>query len=236
MSDSLVALLLQRIASDPAHPFVTVVADEGRVELSAVTIGNWISKTAGLLTYDLLLEPGTVVDIDLPLGWQALAWQHAVWRAGLVVGSGVSNAGLYVRDELAQRAVVDVDTVVVGRHLLGLPIKPEPTDAIDWSSAARPMPDRYSGPAIAGSSPALVREDRLMTHDELLVHARDLAAIWAVGSGARVLVDVGHQPIDALLGSAVIPVVTDGSVLLWSSARSPVGADLESEAVTTVAR
>ena len=96
MSDSFVALLQQRIASDPAHPFVTVVADEGRVELSAVTIGNWISKTAGLLTYDLMLEPGAVVDVELPLSWQALAWQHALWRAGLVVGSGATDAALYL--------------------------------------------------------------------------------------------------------------------------------------------
>jgi uncharacterized protein (TIGR03089 family) len=236
VSHSVVALLQQRIASDPAHPFVTVVADEGRVELSAVTIGNWIAKTAGLLTHDLMLEPGDVVDIDLPLSWQALAWQHAVWRAGLVVGSGASGAALCVRDELAALPEGAREIVLVGRHLLGLPIKPEPVTAIDWSSAARHMPDRYVGPAIAADSPALVRDDRVMTHGELLVHARDLAARWSVGSGARVLVDAGHQPIDALLGSAAIPVVTGGSVLLWTSARTPVGADLESEAVTTVAR
>jgi uncharacterized protein (TIGR03089 family) len=236
VSDSIVGLLAQRINSDPAHPFVTVFADEGRVELSAVTIGNWVAKTAGLLTYDLGLEPGLVVDIDLPLSWQAIAWHHAVWRAGLVVGSDASDVALYVRDELAEVPQGAIDTVLVGRHLLGLPIKPEPTTATDWSSAARPMPDRYNGPVIEVADPALVRGDRVLTHHELVVYARDLAARWAVGSGARILVDAGHQPIDALLGAAVIPVVTGGSALLWTAARTPVGADLESEAVTTVAR
>jgi uncharacterized protein (TIGR03089 family) len=236
VSDSVVALLLQRIGTDPAHPFVTVLADEGRVELSAATIGNWIAKTAGLLSHDLLLDAGSVIDIDLPLGWQALAWQHAVWRAGMVVGSGTSEAALYVRDEAATLPDTTVDCIRVGRHLLGLPIKPEPVDAIDWSSSARPMPDRYNGPTISAATPAFMRDNQVLTHNELLVYARDLAARWAVGSGARVLVDAGHSPIDGLLGSALVPTVTHGSVLLWTAARSPVGADLESEAVTTVAR
>jgi uncharacterized protein (TIGR03089 family) len=240
VTDGVVDLLTRRIATDPAQPFVTVVADAGRVELSAVTIGNWIAKTAGLLRDDLMLSAGDVIDIDLPLGWPAIAWQHAVWRAGMVVGFGEPSAALLVRDEFASldgAKVVgaNLETVLVGRHLLGLPITPEPTGAIDWSSAARPMPDRFGAPKPALDKPAVARFGQTLSHGELVALGRDLATRWAVGSGARALLAATQQPVDALLGAALVPTVTNGSLLLWNVERPPTKADLDSEGVTTVA-
>ena len=92
MADSIVSLLQQRIATEPARPLVTVISSEGRVELSAVTFGNWVNKTAGLLRDDLGLAPRSLVDVELRMGWQSLAWVHAVWRAGLALGDNAGDA------------------------------------------------------------------------------------------------------------------------------------------------
>ena len=235
MADTVARLLAERIAADPARPLVTVISDEGRVELSAVTVGSWVAKTAGLLRDDLFLSDGALVDIAVPLGWQAIAWQHAIWRAGLVVGLDTSAPDLLVRDEHVNPPPTG-DVVVVGRHPLGMPINPAPTNALDWSLAARPMPDHFGGPFAPTSAKALQRATDVIDHAGLLTFTRDLAARWAVGSAARLLIDGAHPPVDAWLGAALVPVVTSGSVVLWTASRAPTGADLQSEGVTSVAR
>ncbi len=235
MSNSVTALLLERVNSSPSLPLVTVVSDVGRVELSAATLGTWVAKTAGLLRDELLLDAGATVDVELPLGWQSMAWVHAIWRAGMVLGMGVP-ADVAVRDELAVVPPQASEVVVVGRHPLGMPMKPAPTSALEWSLAARSMPDRFSGPVVAPEAVALTSEARTLSHADIVTLGRDLAARWAVGSDARVLVDIAHPPVDAWLGSAVVPLVVGGSVLIWTASRPPTGTDLESEGVTSVAR
>lgn len=242
MAQSVVELLQQRLVADPARPLVTVVADEGRVELSALTLGNWVAKTAGLLAHDLYVADNSIIDVDLPLSWQAIAWQHAIWRAGYVLGMGSGRGSVVVLDEHASAAQVaaaeatGADVIRVGRHLLGLAPAGAVGSTIDWATAARAMPDRFAAPLPLAAATALTRESTTLTHDELLTYATDLAARWQVGSGTRCLVDARHQPVDAWLGSALVPVVTEGSIVVWTAEREPTGADLEAEGVTAVAR
>jgi uncharacterized protein (TIGR03089 family) len=232
VADSVAAALQRRIASDPSRPFVTVLAPEGRVELSAASFGNWVTKTAGLLTYDLGLEPAAVVDIELPLGWQLLAWLHATWRAGLVVGDQAPE--LVVRDELATQPPAAPELVWVSRHPLGLPIKPEVQTGLDWSLAARVMPDRFGAPLPAPTGPAVALPELTLSQTELLDFARELVATWSIAPGGRPLVRTVGATWPLLLGAATVPLVADAALIVWVGDTQPDAAVLTAEGVTSV--
>ena len=51
---------------------------------------NWVAKTANYLVDELDAEPGTVVDLDLPLHWRSLVWLLATWAVGATATVGVT--------------------------------------------------------------------------------------------------------------------------------------------------
>ncbi|MBA3251958.1 MAG: TIGR03089 family protein, partial [Geodermatophilaceae bacterium] len=69
------ALLDRRVAADGAAPLITYYDDDTgeRTELSAVTLANWVAKTANLWQDGLDVEPGQRVAVLLPPHWQTAA-------------------------------------------------------------------------------------------------------------------------------------------------------------------
>ncbi|MFI7588416.1 TIGR03089 family protein [Spongisporangium articulatum] len=71
------------LAEDPGRPRVTWYGpDHERVELSAKTLLNWVSKTSNLLVEELEAGPGTTIGIDLPVHWRSVVWLLSVWTVG----------------------------------------------------------------------------------------------------------------------------------------------------------
>ena len=66
------AILDPLLRDDPAGPRITYYDDATgeRIELSAVTLGNWAAKTANLLRDELGAGPGSRVAVLLPAHWQ----------------------------------------------------------------------------------------------------------------------------------------------------------------------
>ena len=64
--------------------------DAERVEFSGRVLENWVAKTANYLVDELDAEPGTVVDLDLPLHWRSLVWLLATWAVGATATVGVT--------------------------------------------------------------------------------------------------------------------------------------------------
>lgn len=78
-------LLSRRLTRDPSSPFVTFYDDATgeRTELSVTTYANWVSKTANLLSDELMLDPGEAIHIDLPPHWLGAVFAGAVAAVGL---------------------------------------------------------------------------------------------------------------------------------------------------------
>lgn len=79
------ALLDARLRRDPSSPFLTFYDDASgeRTELSVTTYANWVSKSANLLTDELMLDPGDAIRIDLPPHWLGAVFVGAVAAAGV---------------------------------------------------------------------------------------------------------------------------------------------------------
>jgi uncharacterized protein (TIGR03089 family) len=83
----LAGYIADRVAQDPAKPFVTWYDDTTgeRVELSYATFANWVWKTANYVRDGLEVERGAHVVAMLPTHWQTLAVWFGVWSAGAVL-------------------------------------------------------------------------------------------------------------------------------------------------------
>jgi len=97
------AAMAARLRADGASPMITFYDDATgeRVELSGVTLDNWVAKTANLLVDTLGLSPGDRVAVDLPAHWLAVVILLAAWSAGLevLVATGWEDAATAPRPD-----------------------------------------------------------------------------------------------------------------------------------------
>jgi len=68
-------LLAKILASDPTTPRLTVYDENtgARLDFSGITLDNWAAKVANMLIEELDLTEDSLISIDLPPGWQAVA-------------------------------------------------------------------------------------------------------------------------------------------------------------------
>lgn len=87
---------LLRRAKDPTQPLVTYydMATGERVELSTVTMANWVAKTSNFLVDELDAEPGVRVRIGLPSHWLTMVWILSAWNVGAVVVDQAADIGV----------------------------------------------------------------------------------------------------------------------------------------------
>lgn len=194
-------------AADPARPLLTWY-DDGtgeRVELSGLTLANWVAKTANLLVDGCGLGPGDAAEVRLPPHWQTAAVLLGCWSAGLSVGPTGDVAF----------AAAPVDTAAADRFLLGLapmglPARgPLPPGWLDYVAEVRGHGDHFTPvtpvrpdqPALAGS-----------THGDLVARATARAGELAIPAGGRVLIDAATfpDPVDWLLA----PLAAGASIVL----------------------
>lgn len=90
MVGTLPELFSAAVRRDGASPFLTYYDDGSgeRIELSALTMANWVAKTANLLVDEYDLEAGETVTIGLPPHWLGVVWALATWSAGAEVTTG----------------------------------------------------------------------------------------------------------------------------------------------------
>ena len=120
-----------KISTDATRPLLTYFDDATgeRTELSGATLGNWIAKTANLVTDGAGLSPGDVAAVRLPTHWQAAAIMLGCWSAGLAVslfGRDPVPIGFASADRLDE--VVADDTYALALSPLAMPFRPAPPD------------------------------------------------------------------------------------------------------------
>ncbi|MDQ3454411.1 MAG: TIGR03089 family protein [Actinomycetota bacterium] len=116
------ALLDRRVAADGAAPLITYYDDDTgeRTELSAVTLANWVAKTANLWQDGLDVEPGQRVAVLLPPHWQTAAVLLGAWAVGATVTETLP-ASAVATDEGRLAEVLDEDGAPA---VLGLSLHP----------------------------------------------------------------------------------------------------------------
>ena len=214
-------LFAQRLQLDGAAPLVTYYDDSTgeRVELSATTFDNWVAKTANLMRDELMVEDGDVVQVDLPLHWQALVWVQAAWTAGAVVelGSHVGGATPAVTvstpDRMAQ-ALGD-ERVALSLRPLGLPCKDAlPAGVHDYATSVPGHGDHFQASSTAIEGPALVIGDAITSHVALLA----VADLVGLTQGQRILRVGALATLDDVVQGWVAPIRAQGSVVVVNGA------------------
>lgn len=215
---------------DPAAPFLTYYDDatSERVELSGTTFGNWVAKTSNMLVDEFDVEPGSVVNVRLPLHWIVPVWIAACWQVGATVAIG---------------AQVDApDIAVVGPHLITVDTGAEATIACSLLPMAQgfrePLPSqlndyftevRNHGDFFNSASPVAPDHETLIAGTEswnsagLELAAYSAATKWQLPAGARILVSAAGTAattgaelsgLDAVLATLSVPTLIAGSVVM----------------------
>jgi uncharacterized protein (TIGR03089 family) len=217
--------LRQRVAKAGSTPLITYY-DDGtgeRTELSALSFGNWVDKTANLLVDELLIEPGSPVSLRLaqeaPAHWTTLVWVAAIWRVGcpVVIGAeaepAVEVAG--PADAFDAENGGTTEQVACSLHPLGLGFGTAlPEDVLDYGVEVRGQSDAFNGPLPGESSPAWIDNERRLDQ-------ADVASGFEGMPGLRRMIapqwasDPSEQIWPTLRRALVEPVLTHGSVVVF---------------------
>ena len=217
-------LFAQRLRLDGAAPVVTYYDDSTgeRVELSGVTFDNWVAKTANFMRDELLVEDGAVVQVDLPLHWQALVWMQAAWTAGAVVEIGTHTGDVppavtvSTPDRMAQ-ALGD-ERVALSLRPLGLPCQDElPAGVLDYATSVPGHGDRFQAHPCPIEGAALVVGNAITNHGALLA-AADFVGLT---HGQRILRVGGLATLDDVIQGWVAPISVQGSIVVVNGAADP---------------
>ena len=212
-------LLARRVRSDGSAPLVTCY-DLGagtRVELSATTTANWVAKTSNLLTDELLLEPGALVELEVarehPGHWMTLVWALSCWQTGATVTLGrPEGADLLVTGPSPSPGAGGADVVACSLHPLGLGIGDLPAGVVDFATEVRGQPDQWSGSPVRGDAPAWFDEARSLTQQDLLA--------GGPAEARRVLVTAA-EPWTTVRDALVVPLRDGGSSVVVSGTPDP---------------
>ncbi len=233
------AELLDRL--DPAKPLITFYDDATgeRIELSAKTFENWVSKTSNFLVDGLGAEPGEQVALLLPPHWQTAVWVFAAWRAGLVVrfGEAADAEIVAVADIGLAEDLPDAREIVgLSLHALGLPLADKPGYVVDYAAEVRGYGDRFAPAApLDPAAAALVIEPGgevraydgtshrtggkgvmsiTLSGEDVVTRSHTAMLRWRLDARCRVLVDVDFGTLPGLLAGLIAPIHAGGSVII----------------------
>ncbi len=207
-------LFAAAVAMAPSRPLLTYYDDASgeRTELSGTTLDNWVAKTANLLVDGYGLGTADRAVVLLPAHWQTAAVLLGCWSAGLVVHapglpSGVGGVGgiggsaavadsgstvdvVFAAADRAGEAPAAPDRLALGLAPMALPLRQVPPGFVDYVTEVRTFGDRFAGPGVPPSAPAL---DGATQHELCGLAAARATALGLI-PGDRVLVDAATHP------------------------------------------
>ncbi|WP_328582237.1 TIGR03089 family protein [Streptomyces sp. NBC_00370] len=236
-------LLRSALATDPARPLVTFYDDATgeRVELSAVTLANWVSKTANLLQGDLAAGPGDRLALLLPAHWQSAVWLLACSSVGVAVeiGGDPADADLVVTgpDSLDAARACRGERVALALRPLGGRFPQPPEGFVDYAVEVPSQGDRFAPFApVDPAGVALVVAGGELTAAGLVEQARADAEALGLTAGSRLLSGLSYDTWEGLSAGLFAPLAAGASVVLCRNV-AELGAEglekrVESERVT----
>lgn len=207
--------LQQAVKERGPSPLVTWVSAVGRVELSAVTFANAVSKASNFILDGLELEETSSIAVDLGNHWQSPVWLGTGLATGIKITD--DNAGTTIGTlAAAQLWTGNTDEfVVVSQDPFGMPDKDIPTGFINGSAEVRNFGDYFAASSTQGAHDSVILSaDNEFTWDQLVAHALELAKQFDIESGQNYGI---HGQSDLLSKTAlqvVLPVINQNSVVL----------------------
>lgn len=169
--------LRRRTRTAGAEPLITYyeVPAGIRTELSGITFANWVDKTCNLVTDELLLDAGAVVELSVaathPGHWVTACWELACWQLGLTVsvGSGLPPDVLVSGPDWEPHRSAGVDVLACSMHPLGLGLNGTlPAGVTDFALEVRGQPDGFVAAPQSGLRLAWADGLRQLTQADLI--------------------------------------------------------------------
>lgn len=225
-------LLAAAIRRDAAGPLVTYYDDStgDRVELSALTLANWVAKTANLLQDEFDVGPGGTVAVALPAHWQTAAVLLAVWTCGAAVLDTASedddrlhaaDVVLAAADRLPPLEDQGLDPLLgLSLHPLGLGMTGYAGPARDFALEVRVHGDFFTPwePPDPGGVGLVFSGGGELTLGGLVQTAKELAGRLGIAPGDRILVDGGTAEHAGPVAWLLAPLSAGASLVLCRSA------------------
>ncbi len=227
------AALTAMLRSVPSQPLVTFHdgATGERVELSVVTVENWVSKIANLLAGDLGHDLGATATVELPAHWQTAVSVLGVWAAGLTLVSPEADADVRIVGPQAVEAYdggAQASDVVASalRPLGGRFTEPLPAGWLDFAIEVPPQPD-----VLVDQRPmaaAAVSWNAPLSAVDLMRQASAAAEAAGLEPGGRLMTDMSPATPNGLVGGLCACLGVAGSLVLVTNT-SQAAADRLSE-------
>jgi len=206
-------------------PIVTWLSDIGRIELSAITFNNAISKASNFLVDGLELEEDATVSISLGNHWQSPVWFGTALATGLTI---VENdpAITFGTNAVAQAWQGSPEEfVVVSRDPFGMPEKDIPAGFINGSAEVRNFGDFFSPRwPVAPEHNAIAIDSGEFTWSQLMQRAQELADAYSLVSGQSYGLHGSSDLITTIAFQVVLPVAFGHSVVLIDQANPDLDA------------
>lgn len=217
------ALLDRWVARDGPAPLITYYDDETgeRTELSALTLANWVAKTANLLQDGLDVEPGQRMAVRLPPHWQTAAVLLGAWTVGATV-TETTPAQLLVTPETALGDALDPEAEEIFEQLMGVSLRPlgapmqlRPAGVTDYAAEVLVYGDDFVPyQPVDPDGVALVAGDLELTALGLADAALALAARMGLVQGDRLLADVELAAQAGPVAWLLAPLAAGASIVL----------------------
>ena len=206
------------VQSRSSQPVVTWISNGGRIELSAVTLANGISKAANLLRDQCEIASGSHVFINLPVHWQTSVWlgaAHSVSSSVVVVDV---QSDLRITSDPGNESSAHTETGVVSLDPFGRPVEVKDPFLINLSADVRMHPDQFMPTQGFEDEQSCIRDGQgdLLWAD-LETRVSELADQFGIETGTKFAISELPLTIDAALLYCAVPLLTGSSVILLDS-------------------
>jgi uncharacterized protein (TIGR03089 family) len=211
-------------------PIVTWLSDVGRIELSAITFNNAISKASNFLVDGLELEEDATVSISLGNHWQSPVWLGTALATGLTIVDHVP-AITFGTNEAAKNWKGSPDEfVVVSRDPFGMPEKDIPAGFINGSAEVRNFGDFFSPRwPVASDHNAVAIDSGEFTWSQLMQRAQELSDSHSLVSGQSYGLSGASDLVTTIAFQVVLPVAFGHSVVLIDQANPDLDVIMKQE-------
>ena len=196
-------------------PIVTWISDLGRIELSAITFNNAISKASNFLVDGLELDEDATVSIELGNHWQSPVWLGTALTTGLtlVENDPVVTFGVNAAAQTWQG--LPDEFVVVSRDPFGMPERDIPAGFVNGSAEVRNFGDFFSPSwTVSPDHNAVAIDLGELTWSQLMQRAQELADAHGLTPGKSYGLYGKSDLITTIAYQVVLPVVFSHSVVL----------------------
>jgi uncharacterized protein (TIGR03089 family) len=200
-------------------PIVTWISDLGRIELSAITFNNAISKASNFLVDGLELGEDATVSIELGKHWQSPVWLGTALATGLTIVESQPTITFGTKAAAQTWQGLPEEFVVVSKDPFGMPEKDVPAGFVNGSAEVRNFGDFFSPTwPVSSDHSAVTNESVEFTWAQLMKRTKELADDYGLSSGQSYGLHGTSDLVTTTAFQVVLPVAFGHSVVLIDQA------------------